>query len=129
MDYWEFAQFLVVVASPRLLRFQHLLRMPTTDSFSTKLQEFIQEVRGAHQQLTFFKDGIFPSSSLTDSLVQHLEPGRGLHLLYDQLPPDLKAVLGVEQSSELVFRAFEVCRLSIVAEVVRDCVRKLSRDT
>ena len=72
MDLWEFAQFCVVVAIPRLRHFQqlmysdfedwsHLLEQ-TISSYCTPLRDFIISVTSCQHYFNFFTAGVVPSA-------------------------------------------------------------------
>lgn len=134
LDYWEFAQFLVTVASSRLA----VLLEGKNPCFTlpeggnpwtslpnpwTTLQQFIQQVssKGA---ITFFQSGSFPpdlsSRPLSDaSVVESLDvAGTDFKELWSVLPVSVKQLLeaaSCDCSSSVVYRVFELHALASVA--------------
>ena len=131
MDYWEFAQFIVTVALPRL---QCLMALP--DSW-TVLKQFIQRVSSKDSQhtITFFKNGSFPCdlscSPLSDvDVVSCLDARTNFKEFLGVFPVDVKQLL--EQvtsdcSSGVVYRVFELYVLSSVAKELNKTLETLKQ--
>lgn len=132
MDYWEFAQFIVMIGSPRLQNFKVLVRnncssqnVVMADGSTVTLQRFIETMR-CQSKLAFFKDGSLPSKSqqVPDELMKCLHPQRSFEELVHTLPTELRQVVeearckGQLEESIMAFRAFEVYTLSCIAEKV-----------
>lgn len=141
MDYWEFAQFIVTLALPRLHQFKNLVQLQwpssSAETFAT-LKQFIQDVKtDTRHRISFFKDGKFPEASLTsmsmpDNMVDSLS---ACEELVAALPWQLQQLLVEEKCTDqskisvLVYIAFEVDRLTCVAEKVSKTLKHLSEVT
>ena len=137
MDYWEFAQFLICIAAPRLHCFEGLLKdWPSValeaKKYTTGLKSFIQEVSDCPHPLTFFKSRVFPADLCTRPLMDNVHQNLSIQesfKLQHELPSNLKQTLGSDVQDnackgELIFRAFEVYTLHSVAEQVRRSIFK-----
>ena len=120
MDYWEFAQFIVILAMPRL---RCLKSLPEGDNAYTELKQFVDKVATKHT-ITFFKSGSFPhglyGKPLSDSsLISCLNVQANFKEFVDVFPSGMKQLLEqgtCDSSSGQVYRAFELLALSSVAK-------------
>ncbi len=124
MDYWEFAQFLIAIATPRVRCFELLCQEYSCPSHPHlhQLKHFIQKVKEMKYRKTFFQSGCFPpdlaSRSIPDCLGLCLDKSDPLDVLLSELPPEFKQLVSYTQNSHLVFRAFEVYTLDTVAHTL-----------
>lgn len=138
MDYWEFAQFIVMLALPRLQEFESLLQCLDTPISPPApiavLQLFIQQVSVHSNKLTFFRAGALPAACrpTADDLEKCLHPERPFVELLSLLPHQLREVVemagykGQVMTSILAFRSVELYTLSSVAEEVSKLLPTLS---
>lgn len=133
MDYWEFAQFIAMLALPRLHQFESLasLQCPVATMADSHvidtLKEFIQQLRGSRSSaLTFFRAGALPVDygPPPDDLEKSLHPEEPFVRLLVLLPHQLREMVemgrckGQLKNNVLAFRSFELYVLSCVAEEV-----------
>lgn len=133
MNYWEFSQFIVMLATSRLHQFEELVETECSSSesvmantYTRTLNQFIKT--HSQHKLSFFNDGIFPanlsSQPVPDDLTSSLDAQSCFEKLLCMLPIELRQVVegvrckGQQKHSVFVFRAFEVYMLSSVAEEV-----------
>lgn len=130
MNYWELAQFIVMVGQPRLHHFKELVRADCSsksvimaDTCTAVLEYFIEAVMTDQSKLSFFK-GDLMYQQVPDELKKCLHPDRSFEKLLLTLPVELTQVVedarckGQHEHSMVAFRAFEVYMLSHVAEQV-----------
>ena len=127
MDYWEFAQFIVVLALPRLKEFESLVSTQCVSLTPiVTLKQFIQQVSTHSNTLTFF--GALPPTcpSPPDDLGKCLHPEKPFTDLLLLLPHQLRQVVetreckGLVETSLLSFRSLELHMLSSVAEELKE---------
>lgn len=141
MDYWEFAQFLVMISGPRLQDYDRLVRQTPSiidpakaKHYSEKLKRFIQDIGRSRYPKNFFGDEVFPDdlglkSVPADDLATCLNAELPFKQLLRELPSDLRETMefsGCHEDNQLIFRAFEVYILSHVAEEVCQALNNTS---
>ncbi len=107
MDYWEFAQFLVMLAIPRLRQFLHLAHPCSADMASTytaSLERFIQRVSANSNLLTFFNSGALPVGLNSSKLPSEPPPDAP-----SKLPPDAPSKLPPDAPSKPPPDALDKC--------------------
>lgn len=125
LDYWEFAQFIAVLAMPRLKEFKRLV--PTQCIILPPiitLQQFIQQLNAHTNTPTFFSSATFPTECPPppDHLEKCLHPHVTFKDLLSLLPHQLRQVVearkckGHIETNVLAFRSLELYMLSSVAE-------------
>lgn len=136
MDYWEFAQFIVILASPRLHELEAIVKQVCSsaaatailsNSHFTSLKHFIHEV--SDRASTFFKDNVIPvdfgSRAPSDDLETCIHPHTSFKDLLCELPQEVRQVVEKTQhkGSILTYRSFELYMLSRVAKEVNQVLQ------
>ncbi len=126
MDYWEFAQFIVTLALPRLHCLEKMGALPEGDNAWTTLKQFIHRVSSKDSQraVTFFKSGSFPCNlncrPLSDaSVMSSLDLQTNLKEFKAVFSPEVNQLVeqvSRDSSSSVVYRVFEVYMLSSAAK-------------
>lgn len=130
MDYWEFAQFIVILASSRLHQLEAIVKQVCSsaatailsNSHFTSLVHFIHKVCG--RASTFFKENVIPvdlgSRVPSDHLETCIRPHTVFKELLCELPYEVQQVVEKTHYKDniLTYRSFELCMLSRVAKEV-----------
>ena len=139
MDYWEFAQFIVILGLPRLHELEAIVKQVCSsaaatailsNSHFTSLKHFIDKVRD--RPSTLFKDNVIPVNFgnwvPSDDLETCIHPHTVFKDLLCELPQEVRHVVEKVQAKDniLTYRSFELWMLSRVAKEV-DQVLQTSR--
>lgn len=121
MDYWEFAQFLVVIGLPRLRETQAILSSiyKRSDAITTALsniEQLLLKITTSSRKLTFFEDSTLPAElhrlnptvgdnlATCERLIRQAEERKitiqPFSALYDLLPEEFHQVLVLDKDKD-----------------------------